>query len=1812
MSKRKYKLRIKMKFIRRLTVLILALTMLMTGSAFSVLAENAGENTDSVAAEAAENMDLPADEEEKVDTPSEAEEKVDTASDTEEKADTASDTDETAASESAAAESAGEKQIVRQTIEADVNDDTASVVLTGKMPEDAAVTAEPAEAGVDGHQTITAYDITIFSDGNDSKADEWEPETEIKVSIGDESLAEIENGTKVDVYHIPENNDGSQAEPEFVCKASVEKGKVTFTADSFSVYVIVQGPEPAEVNPEMIQSLSELADACDTGSDSYESEGFYLSYTDDSGTVKYFTDTFNNNSAFTVTTSLASASEWFLEPVSGKDNRYLICTADRTGYMHNKSGNLMELSAAGTEFDLSETGTSAKFYFKTANGNKWLQYSRTGVGMRLYTDKNNLTNAGLSLTKVSSTFPDDDPYKLNNKTYGLLYYTSGINGYGMLSNGTAGTISSSKLLVRTDPLDQNRTLYIAKDASIAKWTFHSIRGDKYALTAGGEYLRIDDSSLKMTAEFDKNCVFTVEPGTGSNKGKIKLIGAGSRAIAFSSNAFKAVASTSASWLNMAEDSVYGDDDFVEYYARKISVSDRENMHDGCQVIIYTRLWNETDKEYEFYAVDQDGNLVRVYESGDDIVWIGTQSNTLLWDFTENYEPGTATPDDSYDFHNPSSGKYLAPQISGDQVFADDPKGIELNGRRDGDYYTTILSWDDRQYDYAGLKIDTQNGIKRIASCPMAQAETFYFALMSADDSGYTKVKTVDHDSLGLTMKMVDFNGSIKTGGGGTSPTTWEQYNVMGTQLFTEKSAQKNLLSTDLKDNYPVATETGRSLGELFEDAVPVNHLFVQSIYDGSGYYQFDSTENFAHLNGNEFSVYQELGTIPDGNKKTHTHGQFMPYNNLSSSKASYSDNARNLTDIYGNNLSDNFPRKNETLYSLQETPNSYFGMEVEGSFMQTPGGHDAWGHDIIFEFVGDDDFWLYVDGELVIDLGGIHSALGGSVNYSTGRVVVNKEETTLYDLFRQNYAKRNGLNVNSSKVTEYADGIFQEKTVDGKKCRVFRDYSSHDVRIFFMERGAGASNLRMRFNLSTVTPGEVQLSKEITGTDKQDYASVKFPFQIYYDTGDGEKLLGAEDGIPVRYKNTNANVEYKAHATIGGKGYNNIYYLKPGQTASVRFPGNSVKYRVTECGVDTSMYDSTLINDGDPEKTSTHKTGDITYADYSSESRTVVGRPRIIFSNHVNESSLRTLTITKRLFDKSGKEIQRKQDDTGFKLRLYLGDDPGKLPYYSMGEYYVKDPKGKYCRFDPDSGFVPTSWSSVDSLSDSDRAKITFTTTSSGAADKLPAGYSIEIRGLLVGTSFKVVEDDDDIPVGYGKRSWTEGGKKYDCYKRVEGSYIVGDSDSQNSGTIRDNSHPKIEVHNQKGYGIRANKRWSDADFMRSHGDTYFALFIDSDNDGVSEEDLVSGSIKKINSSNYTTWFIPSLKTGAKFSDYRVREVEKTDSGGVRIIDRDSHITLSGTKKDGTSVDNLEYAASYAQGDSEEGDLYRTDTVTNTRTGGLEIRVEDLSGRGLAGAMFTLEKSDGTVAGHYTSSEDGLVTTAYFESNGTYKLKETRMPKGYSAISPEISIEVNGSAFTIKASDTDAFEYEYSEDSKVLTVKNKPFTLKAVKIAADTNGPLSGAHFALYKQISTAGGLRKNYYAIKGFEDVETLEDGIVYGVDQNLPAGTYYLTENESPQGYILPSSANSRDVKFTISPLGEVHIDNTDGYAGVLDTDDSDQKTEYTISIINNREDLVAPTGVKNNYLPYILILLAGVMMGLLFFILKRRREDEEEEEE
>ena len=138
----------------------------------------------------------------------------------------------------------------------------------------------------------------------------------------------------------------------------------------------------------------------------------------------------------------------------------------------------------------------------------------------------------------------------------------------------------------------------------------------------------------------------------------------------------------------------------------------------------------------------------------------------------------------------------------------------------------------------------------------------------------------------------------------------------------------------------------------------------------------------------------------------------MPYNSLidpaTGESWPYSDKFYNTTTVTGSALPEDDPRYGEGLHEIPKSVADYFfGMEMSANFTQTPNGQDAWGHDIIFEFSGDDDFWFYVDGELVLDLGGVHSAMTGSVNFRTGIVQGRNGQTrTLREIFESNYRSR--------------------------------------------------------------------------------------------------------------------------------------------------------------------------------------------------------------------------------------------------------------------------------------------------------------------------------------------------------------------------------------------------------------------------------------------------------------------------------------------------------------------------------------------------------------------------------------------------------------------------------------------------------------------------------------------------------------------------------------------------------------------------------------------------------------------------------------
>lgn len=108
-----------------------------------------------------------------------------------------------------------------------------------------------------------------------------------------------------------------------------------------------------------------------------------------------------------------------------------------------------------------------------------------------------------------------------------------------------------------------------------------------------------------------------------------------------------------------------------------------------------------------------------------------------------------------------------------------------------------------------------------------------------------------------------------------------------------------------------------------------------------------------------------------------------------------------------------------------------------------------------FNFTGDDDMWIYIDGHLVLDLGGSHAMASGSINLATMKVTYS---TGYYNATYDNVADKNSASCDYFKTGEFAIGN------DVKK--ILQDTTrTHKMTIFYMERGLFDSNLSFNFFL---------------------------------------------------------------------------------------------------------------------------------------------------------------------------------------------------------------------------------------------------------------------------------------------------------------------------------------------------------------------------------------------------------------------------------------------------------------------------------------------------------------------------------------------------------------------------------------------------------------------------------------------------------------------------------------------------------------------------------------------------------------------------
>ena len=1596
----------------------------------------------------------------------------------------------------------------------------------------------------------------------------------------DTEATEAEDSEAIETDAIDADNDGN--------------GIVTFRADSFSVYAIVADfVTPTYETPAL--SLQ-------------ENVGYLFANND--GGLRYI---LNSIYADANPNGLRKTAEWqdadlfyFERPEGSADGSayyvYTLVGGEKNylyfEYFSNNEGHV-KLSTDLPENPLTVTVADASkgLYFISgtdvdANGQShtWYLNQHSGAGGVRFAGWHQNNNG----SRIAVTQPVDlsmDALGLDGETYGLINFKSDISGYVMLADAFNGQrLQRKKTLIKEDPLTHDGRLFIAQGADAAMWTFRAVREDIYMLTLSeGEttrYLSVSEAGLKLVDEYDpETCDIRVVPGTGGYAGKVKLVGMDGSVVRMHENAeTNGFGVTTASgnandWLNLVVRSNLNDEDFVAYSAEKVSVSDDVNVANGRQVVVYTRAWNDTKKEYEFYAVDHDGSLVRVYENGDELNWIGTQVNTLLWNFTEYYYEGTTTPNNYYELQNAYSGNYLAPQIQNGQILSGGTIGINLLGRRNGEYETTILAWDDPSYQYAGLKVEDG----RLVACPISEAEDFCFAVMEPITDQLTTVATVDNNSYGISVRMIDYNGAKQNNG---------SFDDTQTAVMGSTGDDKGLVNPYLEaDGYPIATRTGRSLSELFGGASSVNHLFLENTYYESGYFEYNCTENFAHLvqpgdkwldegySVGDFVVYDQVGTIETNNVSL-KHGQFMPYNDIQAGR--YSTLYENLTDETDGTLPYTDPRKDMKLYTIpydrnkgegvDNNANYHFGMEMEASFTQTASGLDAWGHDIIFEFAGDDDMFLFVDGVLVLDLGGVHAAKVGKVNFRTGQVTSSRENTTLRQLFETSYKAQNP-SATSAEITAWLDGIFKPGT------SVFQDYSTHSMKMIYMERGAGASNLHMRFNLAAVQPGAFVLSKTLSGAEVVDNALLEFPYQIYYYSKNDVKptphLLS--DPSLVVYSGGSAPVTYAPSFTPAGgsAAYEHVFFLKAGESAEVKLPEDATEYYVVECGVNPDIYDQVTVNGVAAQGTETQNGNRL---DYAVERATLANRAKVEYDNHVSEGAMRSLTITKKLYDKDGETLlTRAEDPTAFNFRLYLGSENASsesLPVANMYPYNVKDDQGNYCKWE-NGGFVSLGKQGYAQLTAAEREAATFHTSMNGAISKIPAGYTVEVRGLILDAQFMVEERDYEIPKGYTLRL-SDGYSRVDAGHEQTGGAPI-------TGHIEKDDDPAIEVRNQKGWGLTVEKVWTDADFMARHGDIFFAVY--RRGQAGQADQLVEGTVRRLPANASSIYyFFENLAANVPFESYVVAEVLVTgeltiDASGavtgcdtVTPIAEGGALNLGGQPVGGEYAESgYEYTVHYKQGElTDRNENVRTDTVTNARPG-IALYKTDWTGAKLAGAAFTLKDAEGhdVAAEKYISDADGLITIAYLPE-GAYTLAEIEPPKGFASMPQALTIQVgaDGSIVALTGAEDYFTQIAIAEGAMAATIqiKNKPTGLQVRKIDAETREAIAGVHFALYMEVTTTdGALRKDYLPLAGYEDLVTDASGILEAITMDLGARAYYLTETQA-DGYTLLEE----DLRFVIGEDGSVTV-TTEGYQGWLASTEVDGKIAYEIAIENSRAEQI-----------------------------------------
>lgn len=324
-----------------------------------------------------------------------------------------------------------------------------------------------------------------------------------------------------------------------------------------------------------------------------------------------------------------------------------------------------------------------------------------------------------------------------------------------------------------------------------------------------------------------------------------------------------------------------------------------------------------------------------------------------------------------------------------------------------------------------------------------------------------------------------------------------------------KGAYAGIVKPLLTNDYPTMADGNESLNYLFggaSDKAVTNYTPDGGLLtsDGQGNYSFDAASKYAKYNHNS-NRFELTNQTQSGNRDP----LFTPF---------------------GNDSDDN-------RYS--------FGMNLRADFYMPKDGKVN-NQNMVFDFTGDDDVWVFIDDVLVLDLGGIHQALGGSIDFAADKIKYDKVQShgdtpaaTITEAFRK-----------------------AGKKWDSKA------YTTHHLSFFYLERGDGGSNCKISFNLPVKPSKAIDIEKETLGTID---ANKQFQFQLFVD--------GSKDPYQGEYSVYNAHTNQVVNPDASTEN-NGVIKLAGGQFARVQADNftDDTKYTVREL----NSSDYTVSANGSP------------------------------------------------------------------------------------------------------------------------------------------------------------------------------------------------------------------------------------------------------------------------------------------------------------------------------------------------------------------------------------------------------------------------------------------------------------------------------------------------------------------------------------------------------------------------------------------------------------------------------------------------------